>query len=157
VELAVCEGASRLRLNGGRLQLVRGVTDAADPDNDAGITRWADLPSAPSKLHITFDVGVSGWTSSPFQTGAMVFAIGAMSGFSDYGNGEVLANTFHSIGVKGEGTGQFSLASGTTTSALLPANDKGSSQVAVRRDESDARSTDACARTCGRPPTSRLH
>jgi pimeloyl-ACP methyl ester carboxylesterase len=108
-------------INAGRLQLVRSPTDGADPDNDAGITRWTNLPCTPTKLHITFDLGVSGWTFSPSQTGAMVFAIGAMSGFSDYGNGEVSANTFHSFGVKGEGTGQFSVASGTSKSALLPA------------------------------------
>lgn len=109
-------------INQGRLRLVRPVTTATDADNDAGITRWTDFACAPRMLHITFDLGVSGWTSSVSQSGAMMLAVGAMSGFSDYANGQVAANTFHSIAVKGEGTGQFSVMSGTTKSPLLPAN-----------------------------------
>jgi hypothetical protein len=109
-------------INTGRLRLVRPVTTATDTDNDAGITRWTDFPCAPQLLHVAFDLGVSGWTSSVSQSGAMMLAVGAMSGFSDYANGQVAVNTFHSISVKGEGTGQFSVMSGTTKSPLLPAN-----------------------------------
>lgn len=107
-------------INQGRLQLARTGSSAAD--NAAGITRWTDFAGPPALLHVAFDVGVSGWTSSPFQSGAMGLSIGAIAGFSDYSNGNVAAATFHTISVKGEGVGQFSIMSAAAKSALLPAD-----------------------------------
>jgi dienelactone hydrolase len=107
-------------INQGRLQLVR--TGSSTTDSAAGITRWTDFDGPPTLLHVTFDVGVSGWTSSPFQSGAMGLSIGAIAGFSDYSGGGVAAATFHAISVKGEGVGQFSIMSAAAKSALLPAN-----------------------------------
>lgn len=107
-------------INQGRLQLAR--TGASIPDNGAGITRWTDFAGPPSVLHVTFDVGVSGWTTTPFQSGAMIFSIGAISAFNDYNAGEVAANTFHTIAVKGEGVGKFDITSGAFKSQLLTAD-----------------------------------
>lgn len=104
----------------GRLRLVRAGSSTAD--NDAGITRWTDLAGPPMVLHATFDLGVSDWTVSPFQSGAMVLSVGKLTGFNDYGNSEVSANTFHTISVKGEGTGQLTIMTSGIKSALLAAN-----------------------------------
>jgi pimeloyl-ACP methyl ester carboxylesterase len=104
----------------GRLKLVR--TGSSTADNAAGITRWTDFEGPPALLHLTFDVGVSGWTSTPFQSGAMGLSIGSIAGFSDYSGGGVAAATFHAISVKGEGVGQFSVMSAAAKSALLPAD-----------------------------------
>jgi hypothetical protein len=122
-------------VNQGRLQLVR--TGSTTADNDAGITRWTDFSGAPAMLHITFDLGVSGWTASPFQSGAMFLSIGAVSGFSDYGNGDVAANTFHNISVKGQGTGQFAVLTTGGQSPLL-ATDGALHHVALFLNKSGA-------------------
>ena len=104
----------------GRLKLAR--IPSSTPDHVAGITRWTDFVGPPSKLHITFDLGVFDWTTSQFQSGAMFFSVGAISRFSSYENGEVATNTFHTISVKGEGSGQFSVMSATAKSELFPAD-----------------------------------
>jgi poly(3-hydroxybutyrate) depolymerase len=107
-------------INGGRLQIVR--TGSGTTDNDAGITRHTDFPSSPTLLHVTFDVGVSNWTNSPYQSNAMIFSIGNITGVSDYGNGDISANTFQSLSVNGDGPGQFTVAAAGTESASLPAD-----------------------------------
>jgi pimeloyl-ACP methyl ester carboxylesterase len=122
-------------INQGRLQLVR--TGSTTTDNDAGITRWTDFSGAPAVLHVTFDLGVSGWTASPFQSGAMLLSVGAISGFSDYGNGDVAANTFHTISVKGQGTGQFAVLTTGGQSSLL-ATDGAPHHVALFLNKSGA-------------------
>lgn len=104
----------------GRLQLVR--AGSSEGDNDAGISRWTDLAGPPTTLHLSFDVGVSDWTAAPFQTGAMLLSVGNRTGFSDYGSGEVAISNFHTLGVKGEGPGQFVIMAGGGRSPLLAAN-----------------------------------
>ncbi|HVR95734.1 MAG TPA: Ig-like domain-containing protein [Thermoanaerobaculia bacterium] len=93
----------------GRLQLVRegsGTTDI----NDAGITRSTDFSSSPAVLHVTFDLGVTAWTASQFQSNALLLSVGNVSSFIEYGGGGVAANFFQTLSVNGEGPGQFSFS-----------------------------------------------
>ncbi|MBV9791329.1 MAG: hypothetical protein JOZ51_24245 [Chloroflexi bacterium] len=107
-------------INQGRLQLVR--TGSTADDNDAGITRHTDLAAAPAVLQVGFDLGVSGWTTSPFQSSAMILSIGKLIETRDYGLGEVSNDTFQTLRVNGKGGGQFAIATGTGESAPLAAN-----------------------------------
>ncbi len=101
----------------GRLQLVR--EGLATTENDAGLTRHTDFPGVPSLLHVTFDLGVSAWTTSVSQTGAMVFSVGRYGGIVDYNSGGVAADAFHSLSIKGEGSGKYSLSVTTVKSPFL--------------------------------------
>jgi dienelactone hydrolase len=107
-------------INQGRLQLVR--TGSTATDNDAAITRWTDLAGPPAVLHAAFDVGVSGWTATPYQSGALALSFGRIDDFVPYESGGVAASTFHSITVKGQGVGQFSVSTSGVYSAPLAAN-----------------------------------
>lgn len=102
-----------------RLQLVR---TGSTSNNDAAITRWTDLSGPPAVLHAAFDVGVSGWTTTPYQSNAMVLTVGNIDGAMAYDSGGPSINMFHSISVKGEGVGQFSIMTSGIKSALLAAN-----------------------------------
>lgn len=97
-------------IQGGRLQLVRvgGATD-----NDAYITRDTAFPGPPSLLHITFDLGVSDWTLSQFQTAA--FRLKA-------GSGNATSDIFGDITVNGEGGGLYSFRAAGVESAPLNAD-----------------------------------
>lgn len=105
---------------GGRLQLIR--EGSGTTDNDAGITRYTDFPGSSSLLHITFDLGVSNWTISPFQTGAIWLAVAKLSGFTDYGGGEPAVNTFSGLSVNGKGGGTYTVSAAGVDSTLLNAN-----------------------------------
>lgn len=107
-------------IQGGRLQLVR--EGLATTENDAGLTRHTDFPGSPTLLHVTFDLGVSGWTTSVSQTGAMVFSVGRYGGVVDYNSGGVSADTFQSLSLKGEGSGRCSLTLNTIKSPFLNAD-----------------------------------
>lgn len=104
-------------IQGGRLQLVR--EGLATTENDAGLTRHTDFPGAPSLLHVTFDLGVSAWTTSTSQTGAMVLSVGRYGGVVDYNSGGVSADAFHSLSIKGEGSGKYSLSVTAVKSPFL--------------------------------------
>jgi hypothetical protein len=104
-------------INQGRLRLVR--TGSSATDNDAGLTRHTDFAGTPTLLHVTFDLGASAWTNSPYQTGAFILSVGSLSAFSDYGNGDVAANTFQSMTVNGKGPGQLAFATAGLESAVL--------------------------------------
>jgi dienelactone hydrolase len=106
-------------INGGRLRLAR---TGDGTDNDAAIMRWTDLAGPPAVLHVAFDVGVSGWTLSPYQSGALVLNVGHFTGLVPYDSGGVAAGIFHSIAVKGEGIGQFTIMTSGIKSSLLAAN-----------------------------------
>lgn len=107
-------------INSGRLRLVR--TGSGTTDNDAGLTRHTDFAGAPTLLHVTFDLGVSAWTSSLFQTGAFHLSVGKISAFSDYGNSDVAANTFQNMTVNGKGGGQYVFTTGGVESSLFTAD-----------------------------------
>lgn len=102
-----------------RLQLVR---TGSTSNNDAAITRWRDLSGPPAVLHAAFDVGVSGWTTTPYQSNAMVLTVGNIGGSIAYDSTGPSINMFHSISVKGEGVGQFSIMTSGIKSALLAGN-----------------------------------
>ena len=104
----------------GRLQLVR--TGNSTTNNDAGITRFTDFSGAPSVLHITFDLGVSAWTASQFQSSALLLSVGSISAFSDYGNGDVAVNTFQTLSVNGKGSGRYAFATAGVESAQFDAD-----------------------------------
>lgn len=107
-------------INQGRLQLVR--TGSTADDNDAGITRHTDIAPAPSVLQVGFDLGVSSWSTSTFQSGAMILSIGNMSSTREYGLGDVSNDTFQTLRVNGKGGGQYAIATATGESAVLAAN-----------------------------------
>ena len=73
-------------------------------------------------LRVAFDVGVSGWTTTPFQSGAMGLTIGKFDGLLPYDSGGASVGQFHTISVKGQGVGQFSVGTSGIESALLAAN-----------------------------------
>lgn len=104
----------------GRLQLVRGTSSATD--NDAGLARWTDVAVAPSVLHVRFDIGVSGWTSSQFQNDAVCLDIGNFSSGFDYNSGGAAGNLFHALCIDGEGSGTYSLNTAASNSGPLQAN-----------------------------------
>jgi poly(3-hydroxybutyrate) depolymerase len=104
-------------IQGGRLQLVR--EGSTTTENDAGLTRHTDFSGAPTLLHVVFDLGISGWTTSTSQTGAMVFSVGRYGGIVDYNSGGVSADAFHSLSVKGEGSGKYSLSVSSIKSPFL--------------------------------------
>lgn len=104
-------------IQGARLQLVR--EGLSSTENDAGLTRHTDFSGPPSLLHVTFDLGVSGWTTSTSQTGAMVLSVGDYGGVVDYNSGGVVAGAFHSLSIKGEGLGKYSLSVTTVKSPFL--------------------------------------
>ncbi len=106
-------------INGGRLRLVR---TGSSSDNDAAITRWTDLAGPPAVLHAAFDVGVSGWTATPYQSDAMMFNVGRIDGFLPYDSWGATNRSFQSISVKGKGPGQFSVTASGIESAPLAAN-----------------------------------
>ena len=94
-------------IQGGRLQLVRVGSSAAD--NDAGLARWTDLAGPPSVLHFRFDLGVSGWTNSPFQNDAFCLEVGNFSGGFDYNSAGALGNIFNALCADGLGSGRYTL------------------------------------------------
>lgn len=104
----------------GRLQLVR--TGSSTTENDAGITRFTDFAGSPSVLHVAFDLGVSAWTASQYQTGALLLSLGSLAAFSSYGNGDVAANTFQTLSVNGKGPGRYAIATAGAESAQLDAD-----------------------------------
>jgi hypothetical protein len=99
----------------GRLQLVR--TGSGTTENDAGIARFTDFFGPPSLLHITFDLGVSAWTVSRYQSSAFVLYVGRYDGFIDYNSGGVAANTFQRLFVEGEGPGLYAFSAAGVKSA----------------------------------------
>jgi hypothetical protein len=108
-------------INAGRLQLVR-AGSGSNADNDAGLTRFTDFVGPPSMLHVSFDLGVSRWTSSVFQTGAFCLDFGRFSSVFDYGSGGQLSNLFNWLCVTGKGPGRFALDTGGVQSTPLDAN-----------------------------------
>jgi hypothetical protein len=100
----------------GRLQLVR-TGSSNSTENDAGITRFTDFFEQPSLLHVTFDLGVSAWTVSQYQSGALVLSVGRYDGIVDYGTGGVAADAFQRIAVEGEGPGFYALNAAGVKSA----------------------------------------
>lgn len=104
----------------GRLQLVRGASSATD--NDAGLARWTDLAVAPSVLHVGFDIGVSGWTSSQFQNDAFCLDIGNFSGAFDYNSAGAAGNVFNALCIDGAGAGTYSLNTAAGNSGTLQAD-----------------------------------
>lgn len=115
-------------INQGRLQLQR--TGISSTDNGAGITRYTDFAGPPSVLHLTFDVGVSGWTTSPYQSNALSVSIGRYTGLIDYNSGGVVADVFQNVTISGNGPGSFTVATGGVESAALAA-DGGLHRVAL--------------------------
>jgi dienelactone hydrolase len=107
-------------INQGRLQIVRAGSTATD--NGAGLSRWTDLAGPPAVLHASFNIGVSGWTATPFQTGAMVLTVGRMDGAIPYNSGGASIGHFHNISVKGQGVGQFAISTSGILSAPLAAD-----------------------------------
>lgn len=107
-------------INQGRLQLVR--TGSTADDNDAGITRHTDIAPAPSVLQLGFDLGVSSWSASTFQSSAMTLSIGKMAETREYGLGDVSNDIFQTLRVNGKGGGQYAIATATGESAVLAAN-----------------------------------
>lgn len=99
-----------------RLQLVREGSGTTET-NDAGITRSTDFSSSPSVLHVTFDLGVTAWTVSQFQSNALLLSVGNVSSLIEYGSGGVAANFFQTLSVNGEGPGQFSFSTAGVESA----------------------------------------
>jgi hypothetical protein len=94
-------------IQGGRLQLVR--TGSSATDNDAGLARWTDLAGPPSVLHLRLSLGVSGWTSSPYQNDALCLDVGNFSGGFDYNSAGALGNIFNSLCIDGVGSGAYAL------------------------------------------------
>jgi hypothetical protein len=109
-------------INGqGRLQLVRaGSTDAAT--NRAAVTRWTDLAGPPAVLHASFDLGVSNWRLTPYQSAAMVMRFSRLNGSLHPGDGDVAAGTFQTVVARGRGPGRFTLAAEGFESAPLAAD-----------------------------------
>lgn len=107
-------------ITNGRLQLVRGASSGAD--NDAGLARWTDFAAAPSVLHVRFDLGVSGWTSSQFQNDAFCLDIGNFSSGFDYNSAGAVGNVFNTLCIDGEGSGTFSLNTAGGNSTPLQAD-----------------------------------
>ena len=101
----------------GRLRLAR--VGSSGTDNDAGLTRHTSFAGPPAVLHVVFDLGVSDWVNSPYQTGAFLFSIGNITAFSDYGNGDVAVNMFQTLSVNGKGPGGFAFATAGIESAVL--------------------------------------
>lgn len=99
----------------GRLQLVReGISST---ENDAGLTRHTDFSGPSAVLHLTFDLGVSAWTASQYQSNAFVLTIGRYGGVIDYNSGGVSADTFQALAVSGEGPGRYSFNTAGVESA----------------------------------------
>jgi dienelactone hydrolase len=119
-DIGVQPNGGYFSIDQGRLQLVRTASTATD--RNAAITRWTDLAGPPAVLHAAFDLGVSGWTASPYQAGAMVLTFGNLTGPVRLDAGDVAAGTFQTIAVKGKGPGQLALVAAGVESAPLAAD-----------------------------------
>jgi len=108
-------------INAGRLQLVR-TGSTVDADNDAGLTRSTDFAGPPSVLHVSFELGASGWTASPYQSNAFCLDLGNFTSTFDYGGAGPAGNVFNALCVTGKGPGKFAWVTGGVQSTSLDAD-----------------------------------
>lgn len=102
-EIGVQPNGGHFSIDQGRLQLVR--TGSTATDKIAALTRWTDLAGPPGVLHAAFDLGVSGWTKTPYQEDAMVLTFASLADRIGLGDRDTESSTFQSIAVKGRGLG----------------------------------------------------
>lgn len=120
-EIGVQPNGGYFSIDQGRLQLVR-TGSAATDSRSAAITRWSDLSGPPGVLHAAFDLGVSGWTATPYQADAMVLTFASFADRVGLAEDDREPRTFQSIVVKGRGPGQLAFVAEDFESPSLAAN-----------------------------------